>query len=144
VVKPLDKIRYVKAEAEQELENLFGWQRFAHKHHESRLTRFLEDYWFPRKYGFDRRRAHLSSLIMTGQMSREDALARIEEPEFDEHFLEQEFAYVANKLDLTVPELRKIFEGENKQITDYRNKLRWIDVSRRVMVSLGLERRLYK
>jgi N-acetyl sugar amidotransferase len=144
VVKPLDMIRYIKAEAECELESLFGWLPFRHKHHESRLTRFLEDYWFPRKFGFDRRRAHLSSLIMTGQMTRTDALARIEQPEFDEHFLAQEFAYVANKLDLTVGELREIFEGENKQLTDYRNKLRLIEASRRIMVFLGLERRLYK
>jgi N-acetyl sugar amidotransferase len=144
VVKPLDLTRYVKAEAEAELESLFGWQRFAHKHHESRLTRFLEDYWFPRKFGFDRRRAHLSSLIMTAQLSREDALARIEVPEFDDHFLEQEFEYVASKLELTVAELRQIFEGENRTMNDYRNKLPVIEMAGKVMVSLGLERRLYK
>lgn len=144
VVKPLDMIRYVKTEAEEELSRLFGWQPFDHKHHESRLTRFLEDYWFPRKFGFDRRRAHFSSLIMTRQMAREDALARIREPEFDDHFLEQEFAYVANKLDLTVDELRVIFEGDNRQMTDYRNKLRFIEAAGKIQVALGLERRLYK
>ena len=105
---------YIKKEAEAELERRFGWQSFQHKHHESRFTRFYEDYWMPRKFGFHKRRAHFSSLIMTGQMTRDEALDRISRPEMDEHFLKQEFEYVANKLDLTVDELQAIFEGPNR------------------------------
>jgi hypothetical protein len=95
---PLNHVPYVKKDAEDELERLFGWQRFQHKHHESRFTRFYEDYWMPRKFGYHKRRAHFSSLIMTGQMTREAALERISHPEMDEHFLQQEFEYVAHKL----------------------------------------------
>lgn len=62
---------------------------------------------------------------MTGQMARDAALARVAEPEMNEHFLRQEFEYVANKLDLTVEELQTIFDGENKTYRDYRNK-RWL------------------
>jgi hypothetical protein len=76
----------------------------------------------PRKFNYHKRRAHFSSLIMTGQMTRENALRRLAKPELDEHFLEQEFEYVANKLDLTVAELREIFDGENKTYHDYKNK----------------------
>lgn len=144
IVKPLDMIPYVKKDAEAKLEELFGWKRFQHKHHESRFTRFLEDYWLPRKFGFDRRRAHFSGLIMTGQMTRTDALERIKKPELDEHFLDQEFEYVANKLDLTVTQLREIFAGENKTCDDYRNKQWLIRISGRAMSLLGFERRLYK
>jgi N-acetyl sugar amidotransferase len=144
LLKPLDLIPYVKKDAEQLLSQRFGWTPFQHKHHESRFTRFFEDYWLPRKFGFDRRRAHFSSLIMTGQMRREDALKRIEKPELDEHFLAQEFAYVANKLDLTPGQLKEIFEGDNKTCDSYRNK-RWaIEFSGRVMSMLGIERRLYR
>lgn len=144
VVKPLDLIPYIKKDAEVTLEKRFGWKKFQHKHHESRFTRFFEDYWLPKKFGFDRRRAHFSSLIMTGQMRREEALERIQKPELGVHFLEQEFEYVANKLEITVDELRGIFHGENRTCADYRNKMGLINFSGRVMSFLGVERRLYK
>lgn len=144
IVKPLNMVPYIKKEAEETLFQLFGWQKFQHKHHESRFTRFYEDYWMPRKFGYHKRRAHFSSLIMTGQMTRDEALARISAPEMDEHFLKQEFEYVANKLDLTIVELQEIFEGENRTYRDYRNK-RWaIGVGANVMRKLGLEKRLFR
>lgn len=144
VVKPLNLVPYIKKDAEAELERLFGWQKFQHKHHESRFTRFYEDYWMPRKFGFHKRRAHFSSLIMTGQMTRDEALERLSKPEMDEHFLKQEFEYVANKLDLTVAELQDIFEGENKTYRDYKNKRWLIGIGASVMRRLGLERRLFR
>jgi len=144
VFKPLDLIPYIKSEAEDKLEALFGWKKFQHKHHESRFTRFFEDYWLPRKFGFDRRRAHFSSLILTGQMIRQDALDRITKPELDEHFLSCEFEYVAHKLDLTVDELRAIFQAENKSSHDYKSKRALIELGSRAMSMLGLEKRLYK
>ena len=144
VFKPLDFIPYIKHEAELELEERFGWEKFQHKHHESRFTRFLEDYWLPRKFGFDRRRAHLSSLILTGQLSRKEALERIKKPELDEHSLEREFEYVAHKLDLDVDQLKLIFQGNNKTSSDYRSKRSLIDFSAKIMSMLGLEKRLYK
>ena len=141
---PLNHVPYVKKDAEDELERLFGWQRFQHKHHESRFTRFYEDYWMPRKFGYHKRRAHFSSLIMTGQMTREAALERISRPEMDEHFLQQEFEYVAHKLDLTVPELQAIFDAPNKTFHDYKNK-RWvIGLGAKVLSALGLEKRLFR
>jgi N-acetyl sugar amidotransferase len=144
VIKPLNLVPYIKKEAEAELERRFGWQKFQHKHHESRFTRFYEDYWMPRKFDYHKRRAHFSSLILAGQMTREDALDRLLQPEMDEHFLKQEFEYVANKLDLTVAELQEIFDGENKTYRDYKNK-RWaIGVGANVMRWLGLERRLFR
>lgn len=144
IVRPLNLVPYVKKDAETELERLFGWQRFKHKHHESRFTRFYEDYWLPRKFGFHKRRAHFSSLIMTGQMTRAEALERISRPEMDEQFLKQEFEYVANKLDLSVDEFQTIFDGENKTYRDYKNK-RWaIGLGANMMRRLGLERRLFR
>lgn len=141
---PLNHLPYVKKDAEDELERLFGWQRFQHKHHESRFTRFYEDYWMPRKFGYHKRRAHFSSLIMTGQMTREAALERISRPEMDEHFLQQEFEYVAHKLDLTVTELQAIFEAPNKTFRDYNNKHWVIGLGAKVLSVLGLEKRLFR
>lgn len=144
VVKPLNLVRYQKVEAEDELERRFGWARFQHKHHESRFTRFYEDYWMPRKFGYEKRRAHFSSLIMTGQMTREQALERISRPELDDRFHAAEFEYVAHKLDLTVDELRRIFDGPNKNYHDYRNKRWLIGLGAQVMQKLGMERRLFR
>ncbi|MEZ1537185.1 N-acetyl sugar amidotransferase [Pseudomonas asiatica] len=144
IVKPLNLVPYVKADAEATLERLFGWKRFKHKHHESRFTRFYEDYWMPRKFGYEKRRAHFSSLIMTGQLTREAALERIAKPEMDENFLKSEFEYVAHKLDLTVPELQGIFEGQNKTFRAYKNKRFLIGIGARVLSAIGLERRLFR
>ena len=144
VFKPLDLIRYKKREAEEELERRFGWKKFLHKHHESRFTRFLEDYWLPRKFGYDRRRAHFSSLILTEQMTRQEALNRIAKPELDDHFLDCEFEYVAHKLDLTVDELRAIFLAPGRSSYDYKSNRALIEVGSRAMSLLGLEKRLYK
>ncbi|MEC5208815.1 N-acetyl sugar amidotransferase [Vogesella perlucida] len=141
---PLNLVPYGKKDAEDELERLFGWKRFQHKHHESRFTRFYEDYWLPRRFGYEKRRAHFSSLIMTGQMTRDQAIDRISRPEMDEHFLKQEFEYVAHKLGLTVDELQQIFDSPKKTYKDYRNK-RWIiNSGANIMRRLGLEKRFFR
>ncbi|WP_298623547.1 N-acetyl sugar amidotransferase [uncultured Legionella sp.] len=144
VVKPLNFVPFNKNDAEQLLFERFGWVKYLHKHHESRFTRFYEDYWMPRKFGYEKRRAHFSSLIMTGQMSREDALNRISRPEMDEQFLVQEFEYVANKLELSVDELNAIFKGVNKTYRDYKNKRPLISIGAYVMQMFGLEKRLFR
>ena len=141
---PLNIVPYVKKDAEDELEREFGWQRFQHKHHESRFTRFYEDYWLPRRFGYEKRRAHFSSLIMTGQMTRDEALDRISRPEMDEHFLKQEFEYVAHKLGLTVDELRQLFELPKKTYRDYKNKRWLIGMGANAMRWLGLEKRYFR
>ena len=141
---PLNMVPYVKSEAEDTLGRLFGWQRFKHKHHESRFTRFYEDYWLPRRFGFDKRRAHFSSLIMTGQMTREEALERISMSELDENFLKNEFEYVAHKLGLTVDELQRLFDSPRKTFRNYKNKHALISLGANTMRWLGLERRYFR
>ena len=141
---PLNLVPYVKNDAEDELELRFGWQRFQHKHHESRFTRFYEDYWLPRRFGYEKRRAHFSSLIMTGQMTREQALDRISRPEMDEHFLKHEFEYVAHKLGLTVDELQALFDMPKKTYRDYKNKRNLIGLGANVMRKLGMEKRYFR
>jgi N-acetyl sugar amidotransferase len=144
VVKPLNYVRYIKSEVEDMLGVEFGWQKFQHKHHESRFTRFYEDYWMPRKFGFEKRRAHFSSLIMTGQLDRSVALERLKVPVMTEQFLAKEFEYVAGKLDLRPEQLREIFNGPNKTFRDYRNKRALIGIGANVMRFLGLEKRLFR
>jgi N-acetyl sugar amidotransferase len=141
---PLNFFPYVKKVAEDELESLFGWSRFQHKHHESRFTRFYEDYWLPRRFGFDKRRAHFSSLILTDQMTRQQALERISRPEMDEHFFKEEFEYIAHKLDVSVNQLQEFFELPKKTYTDYKNKRWLIRLGANAMRMLGLEKRYFR
>ncbi|EIB6465886.1 N-acetyl sugar amidotransferase [Salmonella enterica] len=141
---PLNLVPFNKKNAENELKEKFGWQPFQHKHHESRFTRFYEDYWLPRRFGFEKRRAHFSSLIMTGQMTREEALERISKPEMDEHFLKQEFEYVAHKLGITVDELQQLFDMPKKTYRDYKNKRWLIGLGANVLRTLGLEKRYFR
>ena len=143
-VMPLNLVPFIKKDAEEELERLFNWKKFQHKHHESRFTRFYEDYWLPRKFGFEKRRAHFSSLILTGQMTRDEAIKRISSSEMDDHFLNQEFEYIANKLDLTSNELHTIFDGKNKTYRDYRNKRWLISLGADILRWTGIEKRFFR
>lgn len=128
IVKPLNFVPYIKKEAEDLLSRKFNWLPFQHKHHESRFTRFYEDYWMPEKFGYEKRRAHLSSLIMTQQITRDQALNRISKPEMLSEFMKNEFEYVAHKLDLSTTELHEIFLQPNKTCSDYKNKMRLINL----------------
>ncbi len=138
---PLNLVRYRKLEAEHELASKYGWEPFKHKHHESRFTRFYEDYWLPKRFNFHKRRAHFSSLIMTNQMTREMALERIKDPEMDEFFLKKEFSYIASKLEIEESDLLKILEMPRKTSANYKNKRKLIQFGVKVMRALGMEKR---
>ncbi len=144
VFKPLNLVPFIKSDVETFLFKKYGWESFQHKHHESRFTRFYEDYWLPKKFGYQKRRAHFSSLILTGQMTRDEALKRVSKPELSDEFLKKEFEYVADKLDLTKIELQNLFEGKNKTFKDYRSKIKIINFGAKVMQKLGLEKRLFR
>lgn len=144
VFKPLNFVPFIKKDAEQLLHGKFGWLPFQHKHHESRFTRFYEDYWMPKKFGYEKRRAHFSSLIMTGQMTRDQALERLSQPEMSDEFMKNEFEYVASKLGIAAEELQAIFDEPNKSYRDYKNKLGLIQFGAKMINLLGIERRHYR
>ncbi|MDM1042803.1 MULTISPECIES: N-acetyl sugar amidotransferase [Empedobacter] len=144
VFHPLNYVEYNKKDVEKLLNEKFGWESFKHKHHESRFTRFIEDYWLPRKFGFDKRKAHLSSLILTGQMTREEALERISKPELDEQTLMNEKNYILSKLGFSQEEFEAIFKGENKTYKNYKSKRKLIGFGIQFMRTFGLEKRLFR
>lgn len=144
VVKPLNCVPYIKEEAMQLLVDRFGWQRYAHKHYESRFTRFYEGYWLPTKFGYDKRRAHFSSLILTKQMTRDDALRSISQPAYDDETIAHDFEYVATKLDISVDELRGYLTGPNKTYRDYRHSMPVMDLGARVLRLLGVQRAIIR
>lgn len=140
VVKPLNLVPYRKDDAIRELVERFGWQPYAHKHYESRFTRFYEGWWLPTKFGYDKRRAHFSSLILTGQMTRDDALERIARPAYDAAEVAADLEYVASKLDISVDELKALHAGENRSYRDYRNRMAVFALGTRVLQAVGVQR----
>ena len=140
VWRPLNCLPYIKEEAMQLLIDKFGWQKYQHKHYESRFTRFYEGYWQPTKFGYDKRRAHFSSLILTKQMTREEALIKISQPAYDEKTIAQDFQYISSKLDISVIDLQNLHNGSNKSWRDYKSRKFLIDIGTRVMRRLGLQR----
>lgn len=139
VVRPLNFLPYHKREAMDLLVTKFGWQPYPQKHFESRFTRFYEGYWLPQKFGYDTRKVQFSSLIVTGQMTRDEALAALRQPALDPIVARQEFEYVATKLGITTAELEGYMNAPNKTYRDYRSQEYFYSVGARAMRSLGLE-----
>lgn len=139
VVRPLNLVPYDKAAAVKLLVEKFGWQPYPQKHFESRFTRFYEGYWLPKRFGFDTRKVQFSSLIVTGQMTREDALELLKSPALDEATVRQEFEYVANKLGISIGELQGYMDAPKKTYQDYKSQQTFYLLGAKVMKALGLE-----
>ncbi len=140
VVRPLNYVPYHKEEAMQLLVEKFGWQRYPQKHFESRFTRFYEGYWLPKKFGYDTRKVQFSSLILTKQMTREEALEKLSHPAYDEGTIDHDFEYVATKLGISVQELKSYMDAPNRTYRDYKSQRSVFAVGAGVMKALGLER----
>jgi N-acetyl sugar amidotransferase len=139
VLRPLNHMRYIKAEARQLLMDRFGWQPYPQKHFESRFTRFYESYWLPERFGYDVRKVQFSSLIVTGQMSRENALSELAKPPYDAETIGREIEFVANKLDMSLDELKACMLLPRKTYQDYNNQEKTYRLGARVMRLLGIE-----
>lgn len=139
VIRPLNYMPYVKEEAIKLLIDKFGWQPYPQKHFESRFTKFYEGYWLPRKFGYDTRKVQFSSLIVTKQMTRDEALEKLKTPPFDEATTAQEFEYVATKLRISVEELQGYLDAPNKTYKDYKSQESIYLLGAKVMKYLGLE-----
>jgi N-acetyl sugar amidotransferase len=122
VVRPLNYVPYIKKEAMELLINKFGWQPYPQKHFESRFTRFYESYWLPKRFGYDVRKVQYSSLILTEQMTREEALEKLKESPYDEVTIQHDIEYVANKLRISVAELNRYMDLPKKTYLDYKSQ----------------------
>jgi hypothetical protein len=108
IINPLNYINYRKDDAIELMKKEMGWQYYGGKHFESRFTKFFQSYYLPRKFNFDKRKAHLSSLIISGQISRGDAMEAMKENSYSENEIKFDIEYVAKKLDWTVDEFESI------------------------------------
>lgn len=107
VVELLNYLDYSKTEAMRVLQEDLGWKYYGGKHYESIYTRFYQGYILPRKFGYDKRRGHLSSLICSGEITREQALTELQSEAYPVDMQRADREYAVKKLGIT----DQIFEG---------------------------------
>jgi len=140
VVYPLNYVMYTKKEAEHILFNEYGWIPYPQKHFESRFTKFYEGYWMPTRFGFDTRKPQFSSLIVTGQMSREEAINKLSQPSYPIEEVEKDYAFIASKLRVTVDELKQYHSMPIKTFKDYKNQQFLFTLGSRITRILGIDK----
>jgi N-acetyl sugar amidotransferase len=120
-LRPLELIDYNKEEAKSLLIEKFGWRDYGGKHYESKFTKFFQAHYLPQKFGYDKRKAHLSSLIVSGQISREMAIEDLKKPLYQTYDLEEDKIYFIKKLGITLSEYEEIMALPPSFYTDFHN-----------------------
>lgn len=118
-VRILNYMPFVKDRVKEEITEQLGWRDYGGKHHESVFTRFFQTCYLPRKFGYDKRRAHLASLVVSGQLGRDEAIAELTRPPIDEETLKSDCAFVAKKLGISDGELAAILDSPGKSYREY-------------------------
>ncbi len=128
IIRPLNYIPYSKSEALKTLGREIGWGDYGTKHGESVFTKFFQTYFLPERFGYDKRKAHLSSLILSGQITRERALKELQSPPCDPKEAEELKIYVAKKLGISVRELERFMTIPKKTYRDFPNEAYLLDL----------------
>lgn len=145
----LEYVPYNKLAAMEVMKTELGWEYYGAKHYESIYTRFFQGYILPVKFGFDKRRSHLSCLVNQGLITRDQALQEIAKPAIPPDQLVEDRAFVIKKLGLNEEAFEEIMQAERKTFWDYPSdevamltELRWrpvlflLDLARRVRSAL--------
>lgn len=125
IEKPLNYFEYLKEDAVKLLIKKFDWQPYPQKHFESRFTRFYESYWLPKRFGYDTRKVQFSSLILTNQLSRKEALEILKKNPWEGEEINKELNFISNKLDIKTEELKNYLKIPLKTYKDYKSQ-KWI------------------
>lgn len=118
-LRPLDLIDYNKERAIEELKTV-DFNYYEGKHYENILTKFLQVYYMPKKFNIDIRKSHLSSLIVSGQLTREEALQEYNQPLYKEEVMENEINMILSKLKISRADFNRIMNEPPKKHTDYK------------------------
>lgn len=121
-IDTLDYVSYDKEQAKEYLKQHLKWQDYGRKHGESVYTRIYQEYILPTKFGFDKRKAHLSSLIAAGQLTKEDAITLLKEPLYlNQIDIDNDITFLCNKLDISEKDFYDIMNTPPKTIIDFPN-----------------------
>ncbi len=117
---PLDYIDYNRERAFKELYEYCGFEYYGRKHLENALTAFIQLRWFPEKFKVDKRTWHLSSMIISGQMTREEALKELQEPIFDPEQMAEYESLIEKNMGITHEELENLIKAPAHQHFEYK------------------------
>lgn len=130
IVSPLNYVDFNKARAMEFLQRELGWIYYGGKHYESIYTRFFQGYVLPEKFGIDKRVGHLSDLINSGQLTRDEAYAEFCLPAYDPKLCQEDLAYVKKKFNLSDAEWDSIMSAPVKSFREYRNSYKFVQFLR--------------
>lgn len=142
-LKPLNLVPVTKKQMVETLAAEYDYIPYGQKHFEDQLTKFLEGYWLPTRFGYDIRKAQLSSLVTTGQMTRDEALEILKNPPLSEEESKELFKQIADKLGITEEELWKYHEMEVPNIK-YKSQEWLYSMGIKFFTLLGIEKRIRK
>jgi len=117
----------------------YDWTPYPQKHFESRFTKFYEGYWMPTRFGYDTRRVQFSSLIVTKQMTRDEAIKELNVLPYNQETIKEDIQFIANKLDISVDELMKYHTMEKKWWFDYNNEKKIFDLGAKILQFFRIE-----
>lgn len=118
-VRPLYYLPYNKTDAKKLLIEKYGWEDYGGHHHENIFTKFAISYWLPKKFNIDKRIITYSAQILSGEITREQALKLIAESPYNEISIKNDIEYITKKLDMTNSEFNAAFNSKNKYFYDY-------------------------
>jgi N-acetyl sugar amidotransferase len=119
--RPLNFIPYNKKMAADELREAIGWRDYGRKHSESLFTKVFQNDYLVRKYGYDKRKPHLASLIVSGQMTRDEALTELDKPFYDPEEREVDLDFFCKKLRITRTDYEGFIDSPKGYYHDYAN-----------------------
>jgi hypothetical protein len=119
IIPLLNYLPYNKKEVKEKIAKELNWRDYGGKHYESVFTRFYQGYILPVKFGIDKRKAHLSNLIFSGQISKEEALDELKKPIYDPNQLESDYEFVLKKFELTESEMGEIIDSPRREHNEF-------------------------
>jgi N-acetyl sugar amidotransferase len=143
IISLLNYLPYNKVEAMEILKTKLDWKYYGGKHYESVYTRFYQGFILPVKFNIDKRKAHLSSLIFSGQLSRQEALEELQKPIYPPGLLEEDKLFVFKKFNINESDFDEILSLPNKTYRDYPNQSHLIAKLRKVLNKLREKKVLY-
>ena len=140
VYRPLDLVQYDKEDAMKFLAKKYAYQKYPQKPFESRFTKFYESFWLPERFSYDTRKVQFSSLILTNQMNREEALEKLQLPSYDKSTINHDIEFIANKLDITEDELVGYLSITKKTYKDYKSQDYVYNLGAKLSRLIGIEK----
>ncbi len=142
VIRPLEYIEYNKNQVKQFLIDELEWRDYGGKHYESKFTKFFQAHYLPTKFGYDKRKAHLSSLIVSGQLTRDEAIDELKLPLYNNDDLTEDRLYFTKKLNISLDEYFDIMSRPPIEYSDFDNQVATKATLRKFFAALNKFRKL--